>query len=142
MDQSEVDRGIKPAHMMEGVVMEGKEGPSTTIDEYISKCPEDVRPVLVRIRAVIRESAPEAVERISYQMPGFYQNGMLVWFAAHKHHVGFYPTASGIEAFKEELSGYKKSKGAVQFPLEEPMPYDLIRKIVRFKVAENLRKKK
>ena len=120
--------------------MEGKKGHPTTIDEYISQCPEDVQPVLTRIRAVIKESAPRAVEKISYQMPAFYLNGMLVWFAVHKNHIGFYPTGSGIEAFKEEISAYKWAKGTVQFPLDEPMPYELISKIVKFRVAENLKK--
>jgi uncharacterized protein YdhG (YjbR/CyaY superfamily) len=90
---------------------------------------------------VIRESAPEALERISYQMPGYYLNGNLVWFGVHKHHIGFYPTPSGIDAFKGELSAYKCAKGSVQFPLDEPMPYDLISRIVKFRVAENLRKR-
>ena len=120
--------------------MEQGKGHPTTIDEYISQFPEDVQRILVKIRAVIRESAPEAVERISYHMPGFYLNGSLVWFGVHRHHIGFYPTGSGIEAFKEELSAYKWSKGAVQFPLDQPMPYELIRKIVKFRVAENLAK--
>ena len=120
--------------------MEGKKGHPTTIDEYISQCPKETQPILRKIRAVIKESAPAAVERISYQMQAFYLNGMLVWFAAHKHHIGFYPKGSGIEAFKEELSAYKGAKGSVQFPLDERVPYDLIRKIVKFRVAENLRK--
>jgi uncharacterized protein YdhG (YjbR/CyaY superfamily) len=122
-----------------GIRMEGKKGP-TTIDEYIAQVPEDVQPVLNKIRAVIKESAPGATERISYQMPAFYLNGNLVYFGAHPHHIGFYPTGSGIEAFKEELSGYKWSKGAVQFPLDQPIPYDLISRITRFRVAENLKK--
>ena len=96
--------------------------------------------MLARIRAAIKEAAPDAAERISYQMPGFYQNGMLVWFGAFKRHVGFYPTGSGIEAFKEELSAYKTSKGAVQFPLDKPMPYELIARIVKYRLAENLGK--
>jgi uncharacterized protein YdhG (YjbR/CyaY superfamily) len=120
--------------------MESKKSQPTTIDEYIAQCPADVQPILEKIRAVIKESAPGAVEKISYQMPGFYQNGSLVWFGAHQHHIGFYPTGSGIEAFEKELSGYKKSKGAVQFPLDQPIPYDLLRRIVKFKVAENLKK--
>ena len=119
---------------------QGKASRPTTIDEYIAQCPEDVRPVLGRIREVIREAAPEAAEKISYQMPAFYQRGNLVWFGAHKHHIGFYPTPAGIEAFREELAPYKQSKGAVQFPLDQPMPYDLIGRIVRFRVAENLKK--
>jgi len=105
--------------------MEGKKGHPTTIDEYIAQFPEDVQRILVKIRAVIKESAPEAVEKISYQMPAFYLNGILVWFAVHRHHIGFYPWASGIEAFKEELSAYKWAKGSVQFPLGKPMPYEL-----------------
>lgn len=121
--------------------MEGKKEPPATIDEYIERCPQDVQPILASIRAVIKESAPEAVERISYQMPAFYLNGNLVYFGAHTRHIGFYPTGSGIAAFKEELSAYKWSKGAVQFPLDEPIPYELISRIVKFRVAENLKRK-
>jgi uncharacterized protein YdhG (YjbR/CyaY superfamily) len=120
--------------------MEEKKAHLTTIDEYISQCPEDVQPILVKIRAVIKESAPDAVEKISYRMPAFYLKGTLVWFAAFTHHIGFYPTGAGIEAFKEELSAYKFSKGAVQFPLDQPIPYELIRRIVKYRVAENLKK--
>ncbi len=122
--------------------MEGKEGQPTTVDEYISRFPDDVQQILIKIRATIRESAPGAEEKISYQIPGFHLNGILVWFAAHKHHIGFYPTGSGIEAFEGELSGYKRSRGAAQFPLDKPIPYELIGKIVRFRVAENLKNKK
>ena len=111
-----------------------------TIDEYISGFPEDVRQILTQIRSVIKESAPGAVEKISYQMPTFYLNGNLVHFAAFPKHIGFYPTPGGIEAFKDEIARYKWSKGAVQFPLDEPMPYDLIRRIVAFRVAENSKK--
>ena len=120
--------------------MEEKKGHPTTIDEYISQAPQGVQPILHKIRAVIKESAPDAVEKISYQMPGFFLNGGLVWFGVHPHHIGFYPTGSGIEAFKAELSTYKTSKGAVQFPLGEPIPYELISRIVKFRVAENLKK--
>jgi uncharacterized protein YdhG (YjbR/CyaY superfamily) len=120
--------------------MEGKLRRPTTIDEYISQCPAGVQDVLEQIRAVIKKSAPKAVERISYQMPAFYQNGILVWFGVHKHHIGFYPTGSGIEAFQKELSGYKHAKGSVQFPLAGPMPLALIRRIVKFRIAENLKK--
>jgi uncharacterized protein YdhG (YjbR/CyaY superfamily) len=120
--------------------MEAKKDRPTTVDEYISLCPQDVQPVLLEIRSVIKETAPAAVERISYQMPGYYQNGYLVWFGLHQNHIGFYPTGSGIEAFKEELAAYKRSKGAVQFPLDRPIPYELIRKIVKYRVAENLKK--
>jgi uncharacterized protein YdhG (YjbR/CyaY superfamily) len=111
-----------------------------TIDEYIDQCPENVRPFMEKIRAVIKESAPEAIEKISYQMPTFYLHGNLVHFAAHQEHVGFYPTPSGITAFKKELSSYKGAKGSVQFPLDKPIPYDLIRKIVKYRVAENMKK--
>jgi len=117
-----------------------KKGQPTTIDEYIAQFPEDVQQILVKIRAVIKESAPEAVEKISYQMPGFYLNGFLVSFAVWKHHIGFYPKTSGMEAFKEELSAYKGTKGSVHFPLDEPMPYELISKLVKVRVAENLKK--
>jgi uncharacterized protein YdhG (YjbR/CyaY superfamily) len=120
--------------------MEGKKEQPITIDEYIAQFPQDVQQILNNLRSAIQESAPQAVERISYQMPAFYLKGNLVYFGAHKHHIGFYPTGSGIEAFKEELSAYKWSKGAVQFPLNEPIPYELIGKIVKFRAAENLKK--
>lgn len=112
----------------------------TTIDEYIAQQPAEVQPILQQIRAVIREAAPEATEKISYQMPTFYLNGNLVHFAAYKQHIGFYPTPSGTEQFEQELSAYKRSKGAVQFPLDQPMPYELIRRMVQFRVAESQNK--
>ena len=112
----------------------------TTIDEYIAQFPDDVQPILQKVRAVIKDSAPGATEKISYQMPAFYLKGTLVWFGGHKHHIGFYPTGTGIEAFKKELSAYKSSKGAVQFPMDQPIPYELISKIVKFRVAQNLSK--
>jgi uncharacterized protein YdhG (YjbR/CyaY superfamily) len=121
--------------------MEGKDSRSKTIDEYIANCPPEVQPVLNEIRAVIHETAPQAKEKISYQMPAFDQNGILVYFAAFKNHIGFFPTGEGIEAFKDELAGYKFSKGGVQFPLDQPMPFDLIRRIVRHRVEENQKKK-
>lgn len=111
-----------------------------TIDEYIKTFPENVQDILQKMRQVIRESAPEAEEAISYSMPTFKLNGNLVHFAAYEKHIGFYPTPSGIEAFKEELSPYKTSKGAVQFPLDKPIPYDLVEKIVVFRVGENMNK--
>ena len=113
-----------------------------TIDEYIARFPKNVQNILQELRQVIRDSAPEAKEAISYQMPTFKLNGNLVHFAAHKNHVGFYPTPSGIEAFREELSPFKTSKGAVQFPLDKPIPLDLVKKIVKFRVKENESKKK
>ena len=112
-----------------------------TIDEYINQCPAELRETLLKIRDVIKAAAPAAEERISYGMPGFYLKGSLVWFAPHKDHIGFYPTGSGITAFKQELAGYKTSKGAVQFPIDQPIPYDLITRMVKFKLAENLSKK-
>lgn len=120
--------------------MERKKRQPTTIDEYISGCSEQTQPILRKLRAVIKAAAPGATEKISYQMPGFYLNGMLVWFGAHKNHIGFYPTGAGVAAFKEELSAYKMAKGSVQFPLDKPMPYALIRKIVKYRVAENRKK--
>ena len=92
------------------------------------------------MRATIKAAAPDADEKISYQMPTFAQRGNLVHFAAYKNHIGFYPTGSGIEAFHDELKGYKFSKGAVQFPLNQPIPFDLIRRIVEFRVSENLKR--
>ncbi len=112
-----------------------------TIDEYIGTFSKDVQVILEEMRQRIRKAAPEAKEAISYQMPAFKLNGNLVYFAAYEHHIGFYPTSSGIAAFKKELSPYKWSKGAVQFPLDKPIPYDLVTKIVEFRVKENLNKK-
>ena len=112
------------------------------IDEYIAGFPKDIREILEKIRATIRKAAPEAEEAISYGMPAFKLNGYLVYFAAYKKHIGFYPVPTGIEAFKKELSAYKGAKGSVQFPLDKPMPLDLISKIVKFRVKENLEKAK
>ncbi len=120
--------------------MPGNKPAPTTVDEYIAQAPQGVQPILEKIRAVIQETAPQALEKISYKMPGYYDHGQLVWFGLHAQHIGFYPTGSGVEAFKEELSAYKTSKGAVQFPLDQPIPFDLIRRIVQFKLAENLKK--
>ena len=111
-----------------------------TIDDYIAQFPPEIRPRLESIRKVIREAAPEASEKISYNMPTFTQKGNLVHFAAHKNHIGFYPAPSGIEAFQGELSEYKSSKGSVQFPNNRPLPLELIRKIVAFRVSENTKK--
>ncbi len=108
-----------------------------SIDEYIVQFSIEVQEILQKIRNVIKESAPEAVEKISYQMPTFYLHGNLVHFAANKNHIGFYPTPSGIAAFEQELSEYKSSKGAVQFPKNKPIPYGIISEIVKFRVAEN-----
>ncbi|CAN5237622.1 DUF1801 domain-containing protein [soil metagenome] len=110
----------------------------TNIDQYIALFSEDVQQILQKIRKTIHEAAPEAEETISYQMPTFKMNGKyLVYFAAWKNHIGFYATPAGNEAFKKEQSVYKGAKGSVQFPLDEPMPYDLIKKIVLFRMKES-----
>ena len=113
-----------------------------TIDDYILQFPDEVQKILESLRKVIQEAAPNAKEKISYQMPTFYFYGNLVHFAAYKKHIGFYPTASGIATFKEKISAYKSSKGAVQFPLDMPIPFELISEIVSFRVAENIKKSK
>jgi len=112
-----------------------------TIDEYISTFPDDMRTILNQVRQTIRAAAPEAQETINYQMPTFTLNGNLVHFAGFKNHIGFYPTLTGIEAFKDELSVYKGAKGSVQFPLDQPMPLPLIRRIVEYRVRENSERK-
>ena len=112
----------------------------TTIDEYIAAFPADIQKLLNQMRETIKAAVPEATEKISYQMPTFFLQGNLVHFAAFKNHIGFYPVPSGIEAFKDELSRYKGSKGAVQFPLDLPLPLDLVTRIVKFRVEENLKK--
>lgn len=114
----------------------------TIIDEYIATFPADVQAILQKVRATICKAAPGAEEAIKYQMPTFVLNGNLVHFAAFKHHIGFYPVPTGIEKFKKELSAYPSGKGSVQFPLDKPIPYDLIGKIVKFRVKENLEKAK
>src|SRR5574341_2081418 len=98
------------------------------IDEYIAGFPQDVQEILEKIRLTIRKAAPDAEETIKYRMPTFTLKGNLVYFAAFKNHIGFYPVPSGIEKFKKELSVYKQGKGSVQFPLDQPMPHDLIRR--------------
>jgi ribonuclease Z len=108
-----------------------------TIDEYISQFPEAIRELLTQIRNTIKAAAPEATEKISYQMPTFYYHGNLVHFAGHKNHIGFYPTPSGMDTFAEELSAYKQGKGSVQFPLDQPLPLSLITRMVKARVLEN-----
>ncbi len=115
-------------------------GKNPDVDRYIAGFPDNVRELLMQLRAAVREAAPEAEEVISYQMPAYRLQGMLVYFAGYKNHIGFYPTSSGIKAFKQELSAYKGAKGTVQFPLDKPLPLDIIKKIVAFRVAENLQK--
>lgn len=115
----------------------------TTMDAYITSFPKEVQGILERIRQAIREAAPGAVEAISYQIPTFKLNGSnLVHFAAWKDHIGFYATPSGNEAFKKELARYKVAKGSIQFPLDGPIPYDLITRIAKFRAKETQVKKK
>ena len=111
-----------------------------SIDEYILQFSPEVQEILIKLRKVIKEAAPDAEEKISWQMPTFALYGNLVHFAAHKNHIGFYPAPSGIETFKQELSEYKGAKGSVQFPIKRPLPYELISKIVKFRVVENIKK--
>ena len=112
--------------------------PAKNIDEYIAGFPKDVQVILKKVRETIQKAAPDAEEKINYGIPTFVLNGNLVHFAAFKSHVGFYPTPSGIEKFKRELSAYEGAKGSVKFPLDGPIPYGLITKIVKFRVKENL----
>lgn len=108
-----------------------------TIEEYFSTFPEGTQRILEQVRKTIKNAAPGAKEVISYNMPAFKLNGVLVYYAAYKEHIGFYPTASPIVAFKGELSAYKWSKGAIQFPIDQPMPVELITRIVEFRVTED-----
>lgn len=112
------------------------------IDDYIISQPVKVRAVLEKFRQTIKKAAPKAVEVISYQMPAFKFHGMLVYFAAWKNHIGFYPVSSGINAFEKELSDYERSKGTVKFPMDKPIPFALISKIVKFRMNENSEKAK
>ena len=112
------------------------------IDEYIAGLPPDVQDILQKVRLTIQRAAPEAQEAISYQMPTFKLEGNLVHFAAFKNHIGLYPTPSGTERFNQELSPYETGKGSIRFPLDQPIPYGLITKIVQFRVKENLEKAK
>lgn len=110
------------------------------IDEYIASFPKNTQEILEQFRTTVKKAAPQAEEAISYGMPAFKLNGMLVWFAAHTNHTGFYPRVSGIEAFRKELSNYKVAKGSVQFPFNKPLPLELITKIVKHRAKENLAK--
>jgi len=122
--------------------MESAKSGFTTINEYIATFPEETQKILTELMATIKAAAPDAEEKFSYGIPTFTLNGNLVHFAAFKTHIGFYPTPSGIEAFKKELSIYKGAKGSVQFPMNKPLPLKLISKIVKFRVAENLKNTK
>lgn len=109
-----------------------------SVDEYIINFPVDVRPTLEVLRSTIKSCAPQAEEVISYGMPAFKLHNILVWFAAYKKHIGFYPGAAAIVAFEDQLINYKTSKGAIQFPIEKPLPFALIKKIVKYKLKLNI----
>lgn len=117
--------------------MEEKKATYQTTDEYIEQFSPEIQELLTTIRNVIKEAAPEATEKISYQMPTFYLHGNLVHFAANKNHIGFYPSSSGVEAFKDQLTLYKTSKGAIQFPLDKPIPFEIISEITKYRVLES-----
>jgi uncharacterized protein YdhG (YjbR/CyaY superfamily) len=112
----------------------------TNIDEYIALFPAPTQLILKKVRKLIHDAAPGATEAISYMMPTFKLNGNLVHFAAYPHHIGFYPTPSAIVKFQKELAKYKTAKGSIQFPIDQPVPYELIKKIVQFRIKENLKK--
>ena len=133
-------RSSSPRIIKENRSMHGKKDNLQSIDEYIAQFPADVQGKLIEFRRVIIKAAPDATEKISYGMPTFFLHKNLVHFAAFKNHIGFYPAPSGIEAFKDELTAYKTSKGAIQFPIDKPLPLDLIARITAFRVAENLKK--
>ena len=114
-----------------------KKGPAGDVDGYLSKFPADVRRVLEKVRRTIRRAAPDADEVISYQMPAFKQHGILVFFAAWKEHIGLYPPISGDPALEKAVAKYAGPKGNLQFPLSEPIPYDLIERIVKLRVRQN-----
>jgi uncharacterized protein YdhG (YjbR/CyaY superfamily) len=120
--------------------MEGCNDTVRSVDDYIAGFPDGTKQILGKLRETIRAAAPGAAEKISYQMPAFYQDGNLVYFAAFKKHIGFYPTSSGVAAFERELAPYEVSKGTVRFPLDKPLPLRLISRIVKFRIAENLKK--
>ncbi len=122
--------------------MQGDNAAVTTADEYIGQFGDDVQAVLRRLRSLVRELAPEAEERFAYRMPGYYLKGPLVYFAAFKNHIGLYPTSADLTPFEAELTPYKRSKGTIQFPLSKPIPYELIARIVQYRLAENLAKGK
>ncbi len=113
-----------------------------SFDDYLDRFPKEVQQRLQKMRLTVKKAAPQAREKISYGIPAFTLNGMLVWFAAFKKHIGFYPRTSAIAAFKKELSRYKGAKGSVQFPFDKPLPLPLISHIVKFRVKENLSRDK
>lgn len=133
------DKEITIFVLRKDFILEENKTMFNSIDEYILQFPPEVQEILKKVRKAVKEAAPEAEEKISYRMPTFYLHGNLVHFAAHKNHIGFYPTPNGIDAFKMELSDYKSAKGSVQFPYDKPIPYELIKRIVKFRVTENLK---
>lgn len=114
---------------------------TVSIDQHISEFPKETQQLLELLRMTILQAAPKAEEVISYNMPAFKYNGILVWFAGYKNHIGFYPSSTPIVVFKEQLKKYKTSKGAIQFPLDKPLPLALITKIVKYRIKQNLEKK-
>jgi len=122
--------------------MQATSNVAANIDEYIGQFPANVQAILQKLRATIKKTAPGAEEVISYQMPAFKYHGMLVYFAGYKNHIGFYPTSSPMKVFKDKLSHYKTSKGAIQFPIDKAIPLTLVKDIVKFRVKENLEKEK
>ena len=121
--------------------MQDKKSAPTTIDQYVEGFPPEIQVILSKLRAAVKKAAPQATEKISYQMPAFHFNGNLVYFAAFKNHIGFFPTSSGVAAFQKELAKYATSKGTVHFPLDKPLPLDLVKRIVKFRVKENTSQK-
>lgn len=117
-----------------------KKNIATDVDSYISDYPSKVQKMLKQLRVVIKKAAPKAEESISYMMPAYKLHGPLVYFGAYEKHIGFYPTGTGVAAFQKEIASYKSSKGAIQFPLDQPLPLALVEKIVKFKVKENMMK--
>ena len=113
-----------------------------TVEEYIATFPPKTKKFLKDIRATIKQAAPQAEETISYNMPAFKLHGMLVWYAGYKEHIGLYPRTTVIQAFKKDLAEYKQSKGTIQFPLDQPLPLDLITRIVKYRIKENLEAEK
>jgi uncharacterized protein YdhG (YjbR/CyaY superfamily) len=136
------DDKLKRIEHQKGTDMKAKQAAPGDIDEYIAGFPKDVQKILQKIRMTIRKAAPAAEEAISYQMPTFKLNGNLIHFAAYKNHIGLYPAPRAIEKFKEKLKRYEGGKGTIRLQLDEPIPYDLITKIVKFRVNENLEKSK
>jgi len=117
-----------------------KSSRAKTVDEYIASHEPTIQTLLEQMRETIKKAAPGAEELISYSIPAFKQNGMLVWYAAFKNHIGFYPRGSGVEAFENELAPYKHAKGSIQFPMNKPLPLSLVARIVKYRVKENLQR--